>query len=299
MRIQTLEPAIALELPAKAESGKKEGNDLFALLLAALAGVQVTTDMRTVPTSEQQTTGEPSSQIEDLLRALPEGTTVEQLLLNLPKESPVMGALLTEFSSTLHVASNDSQGMPREVADDSPGPKGLPEIAGESTLDFVPEIRPLDKDLTPPVPSAIMAAAAIPLELNPGQPRDEQSAVNEPRQQSPDLTLQPERVEAAPVMSGEAPQAAVPATSPLPVVSAQSLQQLRTEIISFSNNPIRPTITLEVSPPEYGRVMVSAERDAGGQVIVRLIVETPAAKEAMAQQLPQALDRRASCRETV
>ena len=100
--------------------------------------------------------------------------------------------------------------------------------------------------------------------------------------------------------SGEVPQTALPAVTPSsPVVSAETLQQLRTEIISFSNNPIRPTITLEVSPPEYGRVVVSAERDPQGLVTVRLIVETPAAKQAMAQQLPQVFAGAASTSTTV
>ncbi len=36
---------------------------------------------------------------------------------------------------------------------------------------------------------------------------------------------------------------------------------------------------LEIHPPEYGRVLVSAESGPGGAVVVRLVVETPAVKE--------------------
>ncbi|MDP3488307.1 MAG: hypothetical protein Q8S19_10335, partial [Bacillota bacterium] len=249
--------------------------------------------LRTVANNEQQTNGEATAQIEDLLRALPEGTTVEQLLLNLPKESPVVSTLLKEFN----VNSDTAQ----EVANDSQAVIDLPHIAGDLAPLVKSEVgndRAEDlqefKDLpaaveksTVNVEDTISPLTQVPPEASMGQPR-QRPEVSMSQQQRSESTPQPQRIEAAPVMSG-VPQTAVPLTAPsLPAVSAESLQQLRTEIISFSNNPVRPTITLEVAPPEYGRVVVSAERDAAGQVTVRLVVETPAAKQAMAQQLPQA-----------
>ncbi|KAF0195872.1 MAG: hypothetical protein FD169_1172 [Bacillota bacterium] len=288
MRILPTESNVALELSAKTEPGKTDSNDFLALLLAALAGVQVNIEVRTAANNGQETNGEPNAQIEDLLRALPEGTTVEQLLLNLPKESPAISALLLEFS-----AISESAG---EIAKDSQAPNmDLPEMTGEATPAFAPEFKVIDKgastkgqDLAPETPSTVRPVATVPLEVNSGQPRVEQPVVSVPGQQSPESTLRPQRVDDAPVLSGQVPQVAVPASPSLPVVSAESLQQLRTEIISYSNNPVRPMVTIEVSPPEYGRIVVSAKRDAQGQVTVRLVVETPAAKEALAQQLPQA-----------
>lgn len=294
MRIQSSEPVVALELPSKTEAGKKESTDVFALLLAALAGVHVNQEARIVASIEQgaktdQEANSPNTQIEALLRALPEGTTVEQLLLNLPKESPVMGALL-EFSMN----SDAPLGAPEvlEVSEVAKVPTDTVTIAGETAPVSIPETENVNdvptaegQDTTQEQASVVLAVASI----NSGQPRVEQPATLTPEPQRPDSTPLPQRVEAAPVVLGDSPQVVVPAVTPaLPVVSAESLQQLRTEIISFSNNPIRPMITLEVSPPEYGRVLVSAERDAQGQVTVRLVVETPAAKQAMAHQLPQA-----------
>jgi len=65
------------------------------------------------------------------------------------------------------------------------------------------------------------------------------------------------------------------------------MQNLQTEIISFASHPTRPELTLEITPPEYGKVIVSAERESGGQVVVRLITETPQAKAALLEHLPR------------
>jgi len=65
------------------------------------------------------------------------------------------------------------------------------------------------------------------------------------------------------------------------------MQSLQTEIISFAAHPTRPELTLEITPPEYGKVIVSAERESGGQVVVRLITETPQAKAALLEHLPR------------
>jgi len=65
------------------------------------------------------------------------------------------------------------------------------------------------------------------------------------------------------------------------------MQNLQTEIISFAAHPTRPELTLEITPPEYGKVIVSAERERGGQVVVRLITETPQAKAALLEHLPR------------
>ena len=298
MRIQPAESAVALELPPKTESDKKASTDLFALLLAALSGVQVTTEVKAVPNPEQQTNGAANAQIEALLKALPQGTTVEQLLLNLPKESSAMNALLIELRKDLDIAP-DVDAI-SDTSNDVPGTSvDVPEIEGELATLVESEVIALDEDITKALPKivgesqaktadTVLPATQVPSQASLVQP-SQQTDSSLSQQPRPETNPQPQRVEAAvPVASGEVPQAALPAVTPSqPVISAETLQQLRTEIISFSNNPIRPTITLEVSPPEYGRVVVSAERDAGGQVTVRLIVETPAAKQAMAQQLPQ------------
>ena len=65
------------------------------------------------------------------------------------------------------------------------------------------------------------------------------------------------------------------------------MQNLQTEIISFASHPTRPEMTLEITPPEYGKVIVSAKRERGGQVVVRLITETPQAKAALLEHLPR------------
>ena len=65
------------------------------------------------------------------------------------------------------------------------------------------------------------------------------------------------------------------------------MQRLKTEIISFAAHPTRPELTLEITPPEYGKVIVSAEQERGGQVVVRLITETPQAKTALLEHLPR------------
>jgi hypothetical protein len=51
------------------------------------------------------------------------------------------------------------------------------------------------------------------------------------------------------------------------------------EIVSFVQNPSRPQVTVEIHPPEYGRVLVSGEMDPQGGVAVRLVVENSAVKE--------------------
>lgn len=66
---------------------------------------------------------------------------------------------------------------------------------------------------------------------------------------------------------------------PSPPVSEASLQALRMEIVSFVQSPSRPQVTLEIHPPEYGRVLVSGEVDPQGNVAVRLVVENNAVKE--------------------
>ena len=305
MRIQPAESAVALELPTKTESDKKTSTDLFALLLAALSGIPIPTEVKAVPNLEQQTNGAANAQIEALLKALPQGTTVEQLLLNLPKESSAMSALLIELRKDLDIDP--------KVATISDTSIDAPEMAGESAnlikpeAKALPEVKPLDNDITEASPEGQTKTAdtVLPLTQVPSQASlaqsSQQNGSSLSQQPRPETNPRPQHVEASvPVASGEVPQASLPAvTTSLPVVSAETLQQLRTEIISFSNNPIRPTITLEVSPPEYGRVVVSAERDPQGLVTVRLVVETPAAKQAMAQQLPQVFAGAASTSTTV
>ena len=75
--------------------------------------------------------------------------------------------------------------------------------------------------------------------------------------------------------------------TPREVVAPAFVQRLNMEIISFAAHPTRPELTLEITPPEYGKVIVSAERERGGQVVVRLVAETPQAKMALIEQLPK------------
>jgi len=56
------------------------------------------------------------------------------------------------------------------------------------------------------------------------------------------------------------------------------------EVVSFVESPSRPQITLEIHPPEYGRVLVTAESGEGG-VTVRLVVESTFVKEQVLMHL--------------
>jgi hypothetical protein len=67
--------------------------------------------------------------------------------------------------------------------------------------------------------------------------------------------------------------------TPPPPVAEASLQSLRMEIVSFVQNPSRPQVTLEIRPPEYGRILVRGEMDQQGRVAVRLVVESSVVKE--------------------
>ncbi|MBT9136830.1 MAG: hypothetical protein DDT34_01916 [Firmicutes bacterium] len=71
-----------------------------------------------------------------------------------------------------------------------------------------------------------------------------------------------------------------------PTVSPAFIRELSAEIIAFAQNPTRATLTLEVTPREYGRVIVSAEMEQG-VAIIRLVTETVAAKIALLENLPR------------
>jgi len=64
------------------------------------------------------------------------------------------------------------------------------------------------------------------------------------------------------------------------------LRALRTEILSFATRPDRASLTLEITPPEYGKIVISAEQEQGVSVI-RLVTETAAAKVALLEYLPK------------
>jgi len=71
-----------------------------------------------------------------------------------------------------------------------------------------------------------------------------------------------------------------------PSVSPTFIRELNAEIIAFAVRPTRSALTLEVTPREYGRVIVSAEMEQG-VAIVRLVTETVAAKVALLEHLPK------------
>jgi len=64
------------------------------------------------------------------------------------------------------------------------------------------------------------------------------------------------------------------------------LRTLRAEIISFVTQPDRSSITLEITPPEYGKVLINASQEQGLSVI-RLVAETHAAKIALLEHMPK------------
>lgn len=291
MKVHSGELSSLVDRAIKAEPSKKEDKELFALLLAALANTQATTELRVPALQGEQGVG---SKIDQVLKDVPDGTAALQLLLSIPKEIAAQPAALTDSQVT-----GLSEQTPAPLT--APAPEGdeqWPAAAKslelavhphlrEEVLGEAPSAEPTGTNLEPVVEFEEPALAAavplgseslvfVPAGLEPVQPNTEQ--------------LRPE----VPKLAGE-PAAVTPnATVPLPLtmptgeaqISAESLQQLRTEIIAFSNNPLRPSITLEISPPEYGRVMVSAERGPEGQVVIRLVVENPLAKALVAEQLP-------------
>jgi len=318
MKIASADMTQVIASVAKGGEEKKEENgDLFALLLAALTTVQTSPVQQVVPNTGQQVTVEGASPIapsrlQSLLSALPDGLTIEQLLMQIPKTT------VDETSEVNNTAVvSESEDAVLEILNMKP------EVASsESTKEQSDLLEPLElieaKEVEPEIPIVSTQASTTegtstvleitqatestttPIKLSTNTPLPVQPDNNSPIPQSVPKENVPVSVSLdtgnnklpAPA-DGQAPVTAGPSTpivTNVPAeISPESLQQLRTEVVTYSNNPSRPSVTLEITPPEYGRVMVRAETTPQGQVTIRLVVETPLIKEAVLQQLPPAL----------
>lgn len=291
MKIQTTDLAAALKGLLKNGTDKKADGDMFAMLMAALTNAV-----------QPQTTITPETSPDTHPHVLADTTPIQTLLANLPQQGGIATPLFTSGISPEILAaaqallaeanSGEDNGLTpehqhgsevRQSSDASAGSNEEPavHILVESTTRTVPSMG--ESAVTPDehlAPEEMQAA----LNLSPIQPiatpeleqqnvADNSPArrVDEPRQHLPVLNA------SSPLV--ERPQVA------LPVATAQSMELLRTEIISFANNPTRPTVTLEIAPPEYGRVTVAAESDVAGRVTVRLVVDNQVVKEAIGQQV--------------
>jgi hypothetical protein len=99
----------------------------------------------------------------------------------------------------------------------------------------------------------------------------------------------PSRMEEAPVERVGAQPAVLremPRVESLPELSTPSASNLRAAVVSYVNAPGRAELVLNLTPPDYGQVVVRAQAAGNGQTVITLIVENAAVRAALLPQLP-------------
>lgn len=280
MRVESMRE-VTLPVPVQRADDKKEAGDFTNVLDALLALLAQPLQQPAMLLPSQSTDSGDESSLAQL--------TIEQAMLSLLLVNGDEEEQQARVQSS-HVASDSDihVELPVEVPPNMQLPVNEPVTVSQSSLHIsqttlVPQVTDVDTTAVsqPPAPLTISDAIeksdlqvpdnkalrqeAPRIAMEQGQPQRTQ----EPRGVDPQVTALPRPVE--------------PVARP---IASETLSALRTEIVSFSTNPTRPAIILEVNPPEYGRVLVSAEQEAG-RVMIRLVVDNLLAKEHLLAQLPK------------
>lgn len=301
MRILGSEASGAVQ-PTQVKQEKGETGDLFGMLMQALLPGALPEGETSLPAGINPAA--PATDVEDKGAVL----SLEHLLALLShmptataKEVPAEDKGLTAISSVIgdlaaaqpHVEDGGEASQrgdathPQEVpAEDGRGEKTAGLFGGLTGEVPAPEVQETRRALSATETVDTLTAEHLPTA------RETNSAAPPARTDGPRIEVRSADMDTnGQVSSGaEAHQSArIQGNRALPPISSPSAAHLRAEILAFSHSPGRSHIELEVTPAGYGRISVSAQEHPDNRVTVRLVVESPAVKEAITAQIPRLL----------